>query len=198
LDGKTSRAGEWLLKVGVGGALPTQAGAFNNIARPGLATDLELLLNVKSHWAFGLRNDDFLFTTAYPSNEQSRGKSVVQGSALYVEGRWLALPEKRLSPFVVAGLGFNTYSEELEVTPKPGFKWSDTGTIEMREFENTQTGAALMTGVGAQYLMGRSFVGSVEAAWHYWSIDATKFGSLYQLSSYVQTVSLNASIGARF
>ncbi|MBI3551130.1 MAG: hypothetical protein HY077_01315 [Elusimicrobia bacterium] len=197
-DGKTSRKGELVLKAGIGAALPLPAYAFNNIARPGLASDVEFLINVEPSWAFGFRTDAFAYTTAYPQSETAVGKAQVNGGDLLFEGRWLALPERKLSPFLVGGLGVNTYTEEFELAPKPGFKWLDTGTRETRELEDTSVGMAAMLGVGAQYLISRHYVADVEAAWHWWRIDSDKFSNFMQQSSFAQAVSLMARLGWRF
>ncbi|MDD5630141.1 MAG: hypothetical protein PHU21_13825, partial [Elusimicrobia bacterium] len=126
------------------------------------------------------------------------GSAWVQGSALLLEGRWLARPDRRVSPFLTGGLGFNIYSEKIKLTPTPGSVWSDSGTREMREIDDSSTGLAVLLGGGVQVLISRSYLADFEAAWHYWGIDGTKFGNPLQSSSAVQSVTLLARLGWRF
>jgi hypothetical protein len=197
-DGRSVRLGERVLKAGLGGALPLPSYGFKRAANGGAAADVELLLHVDPRWDLGLRMDELGFTTARPQTVGADGTAQVQAATLLIEGRWLARPGRRVSPFLVGGLGVNIYSEEMEITPKPGYAWSDTGTREMREQDDSSTGLAVLLGGGVQVLLNRSYLADFEAGWHYWKIDGTKFGNPMQSSSQVQAVSLLARLGWRF
>jgi hypothetical protein len=197
-DGKTMRQGEQILKVGFGAAVPLPAYGFAGIASPGLSSSVEYMINVRSHWGLGVRTDGFNFASGNTSGPTATGTGYVNAAAIYLEGRWLAFPEKRLSPFVVAGAGLNEYSEELQITPKPGVTWADTGTAETRAVYGNSLGSAFIVGAGAQYLLSRRWLADVEASWHYWTIDQNTFANFLQNSAAVQSLSLVARIGLRF
>jgi opacity protein-like surface antigen len=197
-DGRSVRLGERVIKAGLGGVLPLTSYGFNRVANGGIDAGVELLVHLKPHWDLGLRMDDMGFSTSYPRTAASDGKAQVQAAALLFEGRWVARPDRRLSPFLVGGLGVNLYSEEIEITPKPGYKWTDTNTGEMREIDDNSAGLAAMLGGGVQVLLSRSYVADFEACWHYWGISGGTFGNSMQSSSYVQAVSLLARLGWRF
>jgi hypothetical protein len=197
-DGRSVRLGERVVKAGLGGALPLTSYGFKRVANGGVAADVEFLVHVEPQWDLGLRMDDMGFSTAHPQTVSLDGTAQVQAAALLIEGRWLPRPGRRVSPFLVGGLGVNIYSEEIEMTPKPGFTWSDTGTREMRELEDASTGLAALLGGGVQVLLNRSYLADFEACWHYWKIDGAKFGNSMQSASQVQAVSLLARLGWRF
>ncbi|MCX5797105.1 MAG: hypothetical protein NTY77_16565 [Elusimicrobia bacterium] len=197
-DGRSVRLGERVIKAGFGGALPLTSYGFKRVANGGSAADVEFLVHCKPEWDLGLRLDSMGFTKARPQSATLDGTAQVQASVLLLEGRWLPRPGRRVSPFLVGGLGANVYSEEIEMTPKAGSVWSDTGTREMREIDETSTGLAVMLGGGVQVLLSRSYVADFEAGWHYWTIAGAKFGNSIQSSSQVQAVSLLARLGWRF
>ncbi|MBI5239260.1 MAG: hypothetical protein HY926_02200 [Elusimicrobia bacterium] len=197
-DGRSVRLGERVIKAGLGGALALPAYGFNRAANGGLAAGFEFLVHVKPQWDLGLRLDEMSFTEARPMSASLDGTSQVQAAALLLEGRWLARPGRRVSPFAAAGLGFNIYSQETEMTPRQGYAWADTGTREMREVEDASTGLAVLLAGGVQVLLTRDYLADFEAGWHYWRIDGAKLGTPLQSSSHVQAVSLLARLGWRF
>jgi hypothetical protein len=197
-DGRSVRLGERVLKAGLGGALPLPAYGFNRAANGGLAAGFEFLVRVRPQWDLGLRLDQMSFTEARPRSASLDGTAQVQAAAMLLEGRWLARPNRRISPFLAGGLGFNVYSQEVEMTPRQGFAWADTGTREMREVEGGSTGLAVLLGGGVQVLLTRDYLADFEAGWHYWRIDGAKFGTPLQSSGHVQAVSLLARLGWRF
>lgn len=197
-DGSSVRLGERVLKAGLGGALPLPAYGFDRAANGGLASGFEFLAHVRPRWDLGLRLEQMSFTEARPRGASLDGTSRVQAAALLLEGRWLARPERRVSPFVTGGLGFNIFSQETEMTPRTGYVWADTNTREMREVEDASTGLAVLLGGGVQVLLTRDYLADFEAAWHCWRIDGAKLGTPLQSSGYVQAVSLLARLGWRF
>jgi hypothetical protein len=197
-DGRSVRLGERMLKAGLGGALPLPAYGFNRAANGGLAAGFEFLVHVKPQWDLGLRLDQMSFTEARPQNAGLDGTARVQAAAMLLEGRWLTRPGRRISPFLAGGLGFNVYSQEVEMTPRQGFAWADTGTREMREVEGGSTGLAVLLAGGVQILLSRDYLADFEAGWHYWKIDGAKFGTPLQSSSSAQALNLLARLGWRF
>jgi|GEM_PF-3957588 len=189
-DGRSVRLGERVIRAGLGGALPLSAYGFKRVANGGVAADFEFCGHFKPEWDLGLRMDDLGFGTAYPQTAAANGKAQVQATTLLLEGRWLPWPARRVSPFLVGGLGFNIYSEEIEFTPKSG--------AAMSEIEDDSMGLAAMLGGGVQVLLSRNYVVDLEAGWHYWSINGGTFGNPMQSSSFVQAVSLLARLGWRF
>ncbi len=197
-DGRSVRLGERVIKAGLGGALPLPAYGFKRVANGGLGAGFEFLAHVRPQWDLGLRLDEMSFTTARPASADLDGTGQVQAAALLLEGRWLARPDRRVSPFLTGGLGFNIFSQEVEMTPRQGRVWADTGTREMRETDEASTGLAVLLGGGVQVLLTRDYVADFEAAWHYWTVDGSKLGTPLQSGSRVQAVSLLARLGWRF
>jgi opacity protein-like surface antigen len=189
-DGRSVRLGERVLNAGLGGALPLSSYGFKRAANDGIAAGLEFLVHFKPQWDLGVRMDDMGFGTAYPQSAAADGKAQVAATAVLIEGRWLARPDRRVSPFLVGGLGVNIYDEELDITQK--------GASLQSEIENESLGLAVMLGGGVQVLLSRSYLADFEACWHYWGISGTTFGSPMQSSDYVQAVSLMARLGWRF
>jgi len=192
-DGKTMRRGEKIVKAGLGAAIPTGAQDFNHIAKTGVASEIEAVVQLTDSLGIGARFDDQAFTVAYPSDYVSRSKSEVDASTLVLEGRYVFLPKKTVSPFVVVGLGVDAYSEHFEKTPSPGSTWADTGTRETREVEGVTSGAAVEAGAGVQFLLSRRYLAELAARWHYAGVDGDKFGF-----TQAQSVTLLASVGWRF
>ncbi len=211
-DGKSMREGEFIFKVGLGGAFPLQAQGFTQLARTGTASEIEGLFQLDKHVGLGLRLEDSLYTVAYPQGAFSNGlgngsngpggglktgytgQSNVDVSALVLELRYVVLPEKRLSPFAVVGAGIDAYSERLVTTPKPNSGgWGDDGSYDPRVYEDNSSGLAAEVGGGVQYLISRHYLAEVAARWHYDTVDSTKFGF-----SGAQSVTLLAALGFRF
>jgi hypothetical protein len=189
-DGHSVRLGERVLKAGLGGALPLSSYGFQRVAHDGIDADVEYLVHFKRQWDLGLRMDSMGFGTAYPQTATVNGKAQVEAAALLIEGRWLPLSGRRISPFLVGGLGVNLYSEELDITQR--------SNSSLSEIEDESTGLAAMLGGGVQVLLSRDYLADLEACWHYWGISGGTFGSPIQSSSYVQTVSVLARLGWRF
>jgi hypothetical protein len=189
-DGRSVRLGERVINAGLGGALPLSSYGFKRIADNGIAAGVEFFVHCRPEWDLGLRMDDMGFATAYPQTASVNGKAQVEATTLLIEGRWLPWPGRRVSPFLVGGLGANIYSEELDITQK--------GQSLQSEIEDSSMGMAVLLGGGVQVLLSRSYVADFEACWHYWSISGATFGSSIQSSSTVQAVSLLARLGWRF
>jgi opacity protein-like surface antigen len=68
----------------------------------------------------------------------------------------------RLHPYLFGGLGFHQTSFLLQLTPKPGQVWSDTGTSETRRtVDGTGTGFAAAVGFGLDMFVSPNvFVGA--------------------------------------
>jgi opacity protein-like surface antigen len=189
-DGRSVRLGERVISAGLGGALPLSSYGFKRAANDGIAADLEFRVHFKPQWDLGVRMDDMGFATAYPQTAAANGKAQVAATTVLIEARWLARPERKVSPFLVGGLGFNIYDEELDITQK--------GAVLQSEIENESLGLAAMAGGGVQVLLSRNYLADFEACWHYWAISGSAFGSPMQSSSFAQAVSILARLGWRF
>lgn len=204
-DGKSMRMGERLVKVGFGDALPMAAQGFNQIARPGIASEIEGVIQVDPHMGLGLRVDDASFTTAYPQETFFRGSRTVTGlgvdekaradvSSMVLELRYLLTPQKRISPFVVCGAGLDIYTAEIQATPRPNSGgWAENASYETRTYSDSAGGFAGELGAGVQFLLSRRYLAELSARWHYAGVDNEKFGF-----TAAQTLTFLAAVGWRF
>jgi hypothetical protein len=211
-NGQSMREGEFIVKVGLGGAFPLSAQGFSDIAKPGAATEIEAITQLDKHVGLGIRLADSQYTVAYPQGAYAAGlgngsngpggglhtgftaESNVDVSTLVLELRYVFMPEKRISPFAVCGAGIDAYSERQSITPKPNSGgWADDGSYDPRVYENSSSGFATEVGGGVQFLLSRHYLAEVAARWHYDTVDNTKFGF-----NAAQSVSLLAALGFRF
>lgn len=210
-DGLSTREGERVIKVAFGGALPQAAQGFDQIARPGLASEVAGIIQVDPHVGLGLRVDDAAFTVAYPQAFMSADGTLTRGgagsltagfdqkaqvdvSSLVLELRYLLTPEKRISPFLVCGAGLNVYTESLQTTPRPNSGgWADDGSYETRTMSDASGGLAAELGAGVQFLLTRRYLAELSARWQYAGVDNERFGF-----TGAQTLTLLAGIGWRF
>lgn len=209
-NGQTMREGEFIVKVGLGGAIPLASQGFNDIAKPGAASEIEAITQLDKHVGLGIRLDDSAYTVAYPQGAFAAGlgnanpagaqhtgfiaQSNVDVSTLVLELRYVLLPEKRISPFAVCGAGIDAYSERQSITPKPNSGgWGDDGSYDPRVYENSSSGFAAEVGGGVQFLLSRHYMADVAARWHYDTVDNTRFGF-----NAAQSVTILGALGFRF
>lgn len=209
-NGQSMREGEFIVKVGLGGAIPLAAQGFNDIAKPGASSEIEAIAQLDKHVGLGIRLADSQYAVAYPQGAFAAGlgngsappaqqtgfvaESNVDVSTLVLELRYVFLPEKRISPFAVCGAGIDTYSERQSITPKPNSGgWGDDGSYDPRVYENSSSGFAAELGGGVQFLLSRHYLAEVAARWHYDTVDNARFGF-----NAAQSVSLLAAVGFRF
>lgn len=204
-DGLSMREGERIVKVGFGAGLPMAAQGLNQLARPGLASEIEGVIQVDKNVGLGLRVDDAAFTVAYPQTTFFRGTGTVKGlgfdeksqadvSSMMLEARYLLTPEKRISPYLACGAGLNIYTQQLQATPRPNSGgWSDDGSYETRTLTDTSGGFAAELGAGVQFLLSRRYVAELAARWQYAGVDNDRFGL-----TAAQTLTFLAAVGWRF
>jgi hypothetical protein len=211
-DGKSMREGEFIVKVGLGSAIPLMSQGFNNIAKTGAASEIEGIVQFDKHMGLGIRLDDSAYSVAYPNGTYAAGlgngssgpggglhngfvaQSNVDVSSLVLELRYVALPEKRISPFAVAGAGIDAYYERQSITPKPNSGgWGDDGSYDPRVYENNSSGFAAEIGGGLQFLLSRHYLAEVAARWHYDTVDNQRFGF-----NAAQAVTILGALGFRF
>lgn len=185
-DGRLGlETGERFLSVGLGGGIPLPAQGFHELAKTGLTTQVEGLVQVDPHWGVGVRADDTGFDYAYPQTSAASQKASVDASALVLEARYVFLAHARFSPFAAAGAGVNFFSEDLQTTSKT--------TGDMTDAQNASSGLAAELGGGLQYFPSARTIAELAARWHYDTVSKSDFGF-----TAAQSVSLLATIGWRF
>lgn len=99
-------------------------------------------------------------------------KAVVTSSyktwSMEAVARYVLMPEAKVNPYLIAGLGVGATSAKATTKPAPGFVWANTGTTESRtNFDGSATGAAFSIGAGADADITDSLFAGLELRWRY-------------------------------
>lgn len=180
-----------VLNIGMGGGVPLMdidlapvGGGRERFGSSGVAGGAQYIYQATP--AIGLGLD--IAGVRFADREHLLPQSVAAsgGSLLTVEGlaRFLLLPEKRLSPFILGGAGMNHFNANLEARPAAGFVWSDTRTSEIRRIiDKTSLGYALSLGGGLEGRIGETGLLGIEGRWSYASIDRNTYGTKAALAT---------------
>lgn len=112
--------------------------------------------------------------TLKPSEHRSgtlitNGNSTTQFESLLVlaEAKLMPRGRRRFRPYLLGGIGFHSTKMKIDVTPYPGFVWTDTGTKETRQaVDARKTSAAVTLQVGADFPVSDRVVVGLSAAWY--------------------------------
>jgi opacity protein-like surface antigen len=181
--GAPLRAESNKLALSLGAGLPTSANSFSDSARVGAAAGVSYLRGVRDRISVGGRLNYFNF----PANTHRIGvngggkvdaDSASDAMTLELIGRYDLSPIKRLTPFLVGGIGANYFSQKTKATPAAGSLWSNTATQESRTIaDDSSMGAAFSVGAGVDMALGDRLGLGFEAIWHTLTVSKSDFGS---------------------
>lgn len=86
---------------------------------------------------------------------------------LMIMGRYVFMPEKQFYPYLLGGIGRNTYILTIDGRPEGAFTWADNGTREHRTVTTRSSGLALTAGAGYEGVLHEVFLCGIEVRWHH-------------------------------
>jgi opacity protein-like surface antigen len=103
-----------------------------------------------NHTKFGEKNSALLFA---PFNSWTNLNSTV----IMAVGKWTALPDSRVHPYLMGGLGMHNTAFKYEITPPAGYHWLPSNTIERRALvDSSQSALAGALGLGIDLDVSKS------------------------------------------
>lgn len=182
------KEGAQILSLGLGAGVPlteidlVPAGGSGKepLAGAGFALDGRWLYHATSHIGVGAELGYSQFGDK--DHNVTSAVAVTGGSLLTFQAiaRYVFLPEKQLSPYLLGGTGFNRLSGHLKATPTTGFVWANTGTRETRTFVDTSSiGAVFSIGAGLEGSITERLLAGLEFKWSLLGMDKDKFGTSF-------------------
>ncbi len=178
-----------LFHVSLGGQTPLTdldtslaGGGSNRAGGAGVGTSLRYLYHLTPQWALGAEAAGGEFSDK--TLELPFARATIGGNIFTIQavGRWLALPKGVVSPYLLLGVGVNTFNAHLKATPDSGKTWAsirtgDTATAEERKLFDRQTwGMAASFGGGLEGELNPQLVMGAELRWNYGSVPHGAFG----------------------
>ena len=178
------RPGQQFVTLGMGAGVPLSevdatalGGGKKPLGSPGFYGSAQYIYHTRPSLGWGLEAAYSRFGDM--DHNVFFGVLTTGGSVLTVQGifRYVFLPERKASPYFLAGIGANRFSAHLKARPTPPFAWADTSTNEARTFvDASSTGFAFSLGLGVEGSTRRDWVFGAELRWLYARVDKDKFG----------------------
>ncbi len=182
LNLRAAEVGSNQISVRLGAAFPTSANNFSDSAKTGFAGGVQYLRHLSPKIGVGVQTDYFSFagkdrSIVLPTGTLDANSDSDSMTAELV-GRYSFRAEKKLCPYLLAGVGVAHFSQKTMATPKNGTTWTDTGTREERTVaDDSSTSYALSFGAGVETKLTERFTGALETNWHIFGVDSDKFGA---------------------
>lgn len=169
------KAGEQQVSVNVGAAVPTTkfdlsavGGNTETMGGSGVGFGGQYLYHLTP--ALGL-GGEFSYAS-FGDKAHAITNAIVTSSyktwTTEVIARYVLMPEARVNPYFIAGLGMGSVSAKAMTKPAPGFVWSNTGAAESRtNFDGSATGVAFSLGGGADADITDSLFAGLDLRWRF-------------------------------
>ncbi len=173
--GATVKAGGQEASVNVGAAIPTTqydltsvGGSKDTMGGTGVGFGGQYLYNLTKAIGVG---GEFNYAS-FGNKDHSVTKAVVTSSygtwSLEAVARYVLMPESRVNPYIIAGLGLGSVSAKATTKPASGYAWTNTGTTESRtNFDGSATGVAFSIGAGADADITDSLFAGLDLRWRF-------------------------------
>ncbi|MCG3205842.1 MAG: hypothetical protein KCHDKBKB_02565 [Elusimicrobia bacterium] len=170
------------ISVRVGGAFPTSANNFDDSAKAGVAGGVQYLRHISDHLGIGFQADYFTFPgkdrTIVLPNGNLDATSDSNAATAELVGRYCFRVDKKMRPYLLAGVGAARFAQETKGTPKNGTTWTDTATREERTVaDDSSASFAASFGVGLETSLSTRLMIAIEANWHVFGVDNDEFGT---------------------
>ncbi len=179
----TVKAGDQTVKVGVGAAVPLSHADLSAVQGPSDASSASTGLGLGGQYlyqltpAFGFGGE---FSYADYGNQGTdlpthyHITSSYKTWAMEAVARYVLMPDARVNPYFIAGLGLGSVSAKADTSPGAGYVWSNTGTTESRpDFDGSAMGPEFSVGLGADADLTDSLVAGLDARWRFISVSKT-------------------------
>lgn len=173
--GAVVKAGEHQVSVNVGAAVPTTqydlspvGGKTEDMGDTGTSFGGQYLYHLTP--ALGL-GGEFSYA-AFGDKDHSVTNAIVTSSykiwTTEVIARYVLMPEARINPYFIAGLGMGSVAAKATTKPAPGLVWLNTGTNESRtNFDGSAMGVAFSLGAGADADITDSLFAGLDLRWRF-------------------------------
>lgn len=171
------------LSVEAGAAFPTGINQFSDAEKIGVLGGVRYLRMINPKFGWGVQADYYHFAakTRPLTNQfgaQLNTRSWDNAATAEIMGRYSIFPDARVVPYLHSGVGATYFHQISEGQPAAGAGWSDTGTAETRQLQDTSSiGFSYSVGFGVETYLSRSLVLSLETAWHIFGVNQTTFGT---------------------
>ncbi|MFN0118061.1 MAG: outer membrane protein [Elusimicrobiota bacterium] len=170
------------ISIRAGGAFPTSANDFSDSAKAGIAGGVQYLRHISDRLGVGIQSDYFSFSgedrSIVLANGNLNAKSDSTAWTAELVGRYSFRVDRKMRPYLSAGVGITRFAQETKGRPKNGTTWSDTGTREERVVaDDSSTGYAVSGGIGVEFSISERLLAAVEGNWHVFGVDNDEFGT---------------------
>lgn len=135
---------------------------------------------------FGKRKNDVSLEGRVPNGSAAFGAgaggtftseaTLVQYLAI---ARWVIMPEKNINPYLLGGIGFNSFNASVRFDPNANAAslWNDGTHNERQLYTRSSAGFGSSLGGGVQAQAMDSLLLGIEGRWNYSGVDSSDFGT---------------------
>jgi len=187
------------LSLEAGAAFPTGVNNFSDGEKMGPIIGARYLRMITPRFGWGVQADYYHFAAkTHPITDQYGAQLDARSSdnvaTAEIMGRYSILPDARVVPYLHSGVGVTYFHQISEGAPTGDARWSDTGTTETRQLQDTSSvGFSYSAGFGVETNLTNSLVLGLETAWHIFGVSQTSFGT-----STINVPSVSLRLGWRF